>query len=170
MIAKIRKCHLRIQEFEVNAYAFGRQFAKIPDDERSTEEFTTSFWLSRDAYERVLRRLVLSSSDRIRWITGTVTGLRTDTKDISALSSVVVRIEAGNELDIPATLVVGEFAYLFCIHELLANFVHRLQRKVSGRSEMATANIDDVRKRGGIEKTQASIRSIMGQAQSVLQL
>ena len=71
------------------------------------------FWLSRDGYERVLRRLVLASSDRIRWVTGTVVGVKTDQKDPSKLSSVLIRSADNAEQEIQASMVIGGLCLVF---------------------------------------------------------
>lgn len=102
----ILKSH-RVQDYEVHAYVYGREFLKIPKSTDPNSKTPQCFWLSRDAYERLLRRLVLESSKRIRWMTGTVTNVNLDTKDASVLSSVTVRLPDGQERDIPAALVLG---------------------------------------------------------------
>ena len=79
-------------------------------------------FVSRDAYERILRRLVLSSSDRIQWITGTATGVRVASIDPSKLESVTVRLTDNTEEEIPAALVIGMcFFFLFCFVFLFNN-------------------------------------------------
>ena len=65
------------------------------------------FFLSRDGYERVLRRLVLKSSDRIKWFTGTVTGFTVNPEDISTISSVEIRRSDNRRNDVPTALVIG---------------------------------------------------------------
>lgn len=106
----------RIQEYEVNAYAFGRKFLRIPKNDRTNVENPQCFWLSRDAYERLLRRLVLDSSKRIRWMVGTAINVRTNPKDSSILSAVAVRLPDGTEQDVPATFVVGAARYPLIFH------------------------------------------------------
>lgn len=79
----------------------------MPKDGDYKAEIPQCFWLSRDSYERILRRLVLASSDRVRWMTGTVSGLHIDPQNPSILSAVSVRSPDGSEKIVPATLVVG---------------------------------------------------------------
>lgn len=65
------------------------------------------FFLSRDGYERVLRRLVLKSSDRIKWLTGTVTRFTVNPEDVSTISSVEIRGFDNRRIDVPTALVIG---------------------------------------------------------------
>ena len=72
---------------------------------------TDGFFMSREAYERMLRGLVRNYSDCIQWVTGTATGLgiskdARDTKDVRA-GSVTVRLVSGEEKEILSSLVVG---------------------------------------------------------------
>lgn len=67
--------------------------------------------MSRENYERLLRRLVRKSSGRIRWLAGTVIGLKM-ASDPSVIQSVSVRIRDGLERGIPASLVIGEYVSL----------------------------------------------------------
>lgn len=89
----------------MNAYVFGRQVLRLS----SLESSPRCFWLSREAYERILRRLVLGSSRRIRWLTGTAVGVHTSPNDLSVLSAVTVRLPDGTKQDVPASLVIGDY-------------------------------------------------------------
>lgn len=88
----------------MNAHVFGRKILRLSSLEISPPQ---CFWLSREAYERILRRLVLRSSGRIRWLTGTVVGVQPSPKDLSILSAVTVRLPDGTMQDTPAILVAG---------------------------------------------------------------
>ena len=96
-----------IQEYNLHGVAFGREFLKPPKNENPNAKGPECFFLSREAYECLLRRLVLGSSTRIYWVTGLATGVRLDHQDSSRLSSVTVRLPDGSEKDIKATLVIG---------------------------------------------------------------
>lgn len=89
----------------MNAYVFGREVLRLS----SLKSAPKCFWLSREAYERLLRRLVLGSSKRIRWLTGTVTGVSASPTDLSVLSAVSVRSSDSTVEEIPASLVIGAF-------------------------------------------------------------
>ena len=65
------------------------------------------FVISRESYERVLRGCVLKSSSRIKWITGTATGISVPQDDPDRVESVSIRIRPGEELTVPAALVIG---------------------------------------------------------------
>lgn len=111
----------RIQDYEVNTYSAGRQILRVHKEGDSTE-IPQCFWLSRDAYERLLRRLVLASSDRVHWMTGTVSRLQIDPKDSSLLSAITVRLLDGSEKIVPATFVIGALSYLHIYGRLLILF------------------------------------------------
>ena len=80
------------------------------NDTDTDDAFSDTLYLSREGYERLLRRLVLSSSPRIKWMTGTVTNVNTAVGDPTIISSVDVRSPSGLEQTIPAELVVGKFS------------------------------------------------------------
>lgn len=95
------------EDHETNLHTFGRKVWRISNNNHIKRETSQCFWLSRDSYERLLRRLVLKSSNRVRWITGTVTGFDANPKDLSILSSVTLRLPDGTEQKVPSTLVIG---------------------------------------------------------------
>lgn len=67
---------------------------------------------SRDSYERLLRKLVYQPGGRIRWETGTITGLRLfpPSNALKRIESVSVRYDdADTEYYIPASLVIGTY-------------------------------------------------------------
>ena len=73
-------------------------------------------FMSRESFEIVLRRLVRQhpSSTRLRWVTGTVTGFKSDEKDRNKISGVKVRGEQGEtDLEINGDLVIGEILTIF---------------------------------------------------------
>ena len=80
---------------------------KVPKPKYLAGDQVRSIFISRDAYERILRRLVLSFSNRIRWVTGTATSVLVAPKNPNVLESVTVRKPDNSEEVIPTTLVIG---------------------------------------------------------------
>lgn len=70
-------------------------------------KFADTLFLSRDGYECLLRRLVISNTPRIRWMTGTAVNVELADDDNTTISSVTVRSTDGSEQAVPASLVVG---------------------------------------------------------------
>ena len=70
------------------------------------------FFITRESYERVLRSCVLKSSPRIKWITGTATGISVSQDDPSRVESVSIRTRSGEEQTVPAALVIGSYLIL----------------------------------------------------------
>ena len=70
------------------------------------------FFITRESYERVLRNCVLKSSPRIKWITGTATGISVSQDDPSRVESVSIRTRSGEEQTVPAALVIGSYLIL----------------------------------------------------------
>lgn len=66
-----------------------------------------NFFFSRDAFERLLRRLVIEHSPRIQWLTGTAVNVAVAKDDANRLSSVTIRLPDGKERNLDAALVVG---------------------------------------------------------------
>lgn len=79
----------------------------IPRDEFPTGKIPKAFFMTREIYERLLRRLVLGRSKRIRWKVATATGVRVAPDDCKTISSVRIRTPDGVELDVSAALVIG---------------------------------------------------------------
>ena len=71
------------------------------------DDYPQCFFMSRELYERLLRRLVLGYSDRIRTKAATVTALNTAPGDPMTISSVTTRLADGTTEEIPASLVIG---------------------------------------------------------------
>ena len=65
------------------------------------------FYVTRETYERILRGFVLGSSTRIRWITGTATGISLSRDDRDRVDCVSIRTRSGDEITVPAALVIG---------------------------------------------------------------
>ena len=84
----------------------GTLFCPTVDQCTSNSQEIENFFMSRDAYERLLRGLVRKSSKRIKWISGTAIGVKTAPSDTSRVESVTIRTSNGIE-EIPGTLVVG---------------------------------------------------------------
>ena len=97
----------RVARSDVNLHCFRGRALRSPD---LIEGFPpeTSF-CTRETFERVLRRSVLMTCPKIRWITGSATGLQTSPEDVERISAISVRYTSSQEEIIPAALVVGEF-------------------------------------------------------------
>lgn len=108
---------------------------RIPFEDFENPGDVDGIFMSRENYERLLRRLVRESSRRIRWLTGTATGLKT-AENPSVIKSVMVRAHGGHEEEIRASLVIGERDAL----ELSGSSYRpsrRLHRPISSWTEMA---------------------------------
>ncbi|KAI5116397.1 hypothetical protein M0805_005865 [Coniferiporia weirii] len=103
---EVRNADGRIADYEMNVHAYGRPVMKLPRHEYPDGKYPQCFFMSREMYERLLRRLVVNSSKRIRWVAGTATGVSTASGDPSTLSSVTVRTSEGVEENIAAALVI----------------------------------------------------------------
>lgn len=108
---------------------------RIPFDHFEDPRDVDGIFMSRENYERLLRRLVRESSRRIRWLIGTATGLKT-AENSSVIKSVLVRVRSGQEEEIDASLVIGERDAIE-----LSGASHRpsrrLLRPISSGTEMA---------------------------------
>lgn len=89
---------------------------KVPTSFYPNGGVTDGFFMSREAYERMLRGLVRNFSNRIQWVTGTVTGLKAakDARQNGELrvESALVRLPNGEEQTISGSLVIGEFSLI----------------------------------------------------------
>lgn len=99
-------------------HSFGGHILRLPLQDYENKKDLDVFFITRDSYERILRRLVRNSSKRIRWMTGTATGLKT-VVDSSSVESVRVRTAEGRESEEPASLVVGKFSLLNALRQLI---------------------------------------------------
>lgn len=97
---------------------------KLPRHEYADGATPQCFFMSREAYERMLRGLVRSSSDRIKWKTGAVIGLKTTPGNATRLSSVTVRLPNGVEQDLQASLVVGAHKWSGPLTEAFISLMH----------------------------------------------
>lgn len=93
-----------IQEDELNVHLYGKKcfhsssLGGLPQ---------CLGFMSREGYEHLLYRLVLAFSKRMRWMSGTVTGVINSPEDLTVLSAVTARIPDGLAQEIPASLVIG---------------------------------------------------------------
>ncbi|PAV19108.1 hypothetical protein PNOK_0595200 [Pyrrhoderma noxium] len=94
----------RVAESDHNAYVFGKKILQTPLSEDGTRP--KSWFLSREALERLLRKLVLGNSPSIRWLAGTAKGLEVSKDNLDRVTGVEVRLPDNTEKVIPATLVV----------------------------------------------------------------
>ena len=97
-----------IADFEMNVHTRGRNILDMPKD-FAGDGRPKCFFMTRELYERLLRRLVCNYSKRIRWQTATVTELIVDSNDPGRLSAVKIRNPDATEQLIPASLVIGKF-------------------------------------------------------------
>lgn len=72
-------------------HSFGGHILRLPFQDYENKKDLDVFFITRDSYERILRRLVRNSSKRIRWMTGTATGLKT-VVDSSSVESSSIRL------------------------------------------------------------------------------
>ena len=100
-------CLLSIADYDTNVHVLGKRVLELPRDEFEEGKIPRCFFMSREMYERLLRRLVLKRTTRIRWKVATATELRVDATDPSNVSYVKVRNADGSEEDIPSSLVIG---------------------------------------------------------------
>lgn len=77
------------------------------DELKDPQEFE-EFFISREGYKRVLRSLVLESSERIRCMAGTAIGVTTAAENANRIDSVLIRTPSGGEMSAPAALVIGQ--------------------------------------------------------------
>ena len=84
----------------------------LPKEEFSDGKVPECFFMSREMFERLLRRLVLGYSKRIRTKIATATGINTVPGSPMTITSVTVRAADGVEETIPATLVIGMLTLL----------------------------------------------------------
>lgn len=106
----------KIVEAELNCYTWAGRVFRSSKHWYPDGDAPQIFACSRDAYERLLRSLVLNSSRRIRQVTGTVTGVKAFADDHTKIEKAVVSKSDSDGvklLEIPAALVVGEFITSF---------------------------------------------------------
>lgn len=107
-----------------NVHVFGGQIMKLPRNEYADGATPQCFFMSREAYERMLRGLVRSSSERIKWMTGAVIGLQTTPGNETRLRSFAVRLPNGVEQDLQASLVVGAHKRSGLLIEAFISLMH----------------------------------------------
>ncbi|KLO08762.1 hypothetical protein SCHPADRAFT_944175 [Schizopora paradoxa] len=118
----------RIGPMEMNVYSSAGLLYRSPKIMYPNGNVPEMFFCSRDAYERLLRHLVVESSNRIRRMAGTAVGLKTDDMDVTSVKSVTVSPSDGSKtVDISAALVVdcsggtqAGFKWLKKIHSTLS--------------------------------------------------
>ena len=89
---------------------------KLPRGDYPDGKIPQCFFISRESYERMLRGLVMDSSNRIKWMIGTATGLKMVPGEKAKIDSVTVRLPTGEERDLKSSLVVGMCSYKVEIH------------------------------------------------------
>ena len=102
-------CTYRIRREASNAFIDGIYNSTFDSD-------NDTLYATRDTFERVLRRLMHKPGGRIRWISGTVTGLqKSEVVGENRVKSVSIRMESNEEQVIPASLVVGQLSISFSL-------------------------------------------------------
>lgn len=124
----------------MNTYAFGKQILRLPREDFSAGKIPKAFFMTREIYERLLRRLVLGRSKRIRWQVATAIGLCVSPDDCRTVSSVKIRTTDGVESDVPVTLFIGTL--LSAIIDYLLIVTPRLHGRDSGGLQMAAADCE----------------------------
>lgn len=87
-------------------HSFGGHILRLPPQNKKDKD---GIFITRDSYERILRHLVRKSSKRVRWMTGTATGLKT-VVDSSSVESVLVRSAEGGETEVLRWLLVSSLS------------------------------------------------------------
>ncbi|EJD02944.1 uncharacterized protein FOMMEDRAFT_134111 [Fomitiporia mediterranea MF3/22] len=101
---EIRKMNGRTGNSDHCAHLFDTKLMRPPRG--ADGSCLQNLYLSRESFERLLRRLVVRCSPRIRWMVGTAKSVDTVQGDTNTLSSVTVRLPDNSEQTIPAALVV----------------------------------------------------------------
>ncbi|KAI5119728.1 hypothetical protein M0805_008658 [Coniferiporia weirii] len=105
----IKQADGRIADGDYGVQVCGRTLP-FPYEEYAPGKSPQGFFITRESYERLLRRLVMGSSKRIRWVVGTAVGVQAkasrEGSEHDILESVQVRQPDGTEVHIRATLVV----------------------------------------------------------------
>ena len=71
-------------------------------------KYPECIFMTRESFELALRNLVTTHSSRLRWVTGTVTGLKAHEGDINKVQAAIVRDEnSGHEHKLEADLIIG---------------------------------------------------------------
>ena len=105
---ELRKRDGRIGDMELNVFSCAGLFYRNPKVMYPKGNVPEMFYCSREGYERLLRYLVVKSSNRIRRMAGTAIGLKTDDIDVTKIKSVTVAPSDGSKaVDVPAALVIG---------------------------------------------------------------
>ncbi|KAL5511076.1 hypothetical protein ACEPAH_4291 [Sanghuangporus vaninii] len=104
---EIRRVDGRIAKAEYNLQVSDNpNLIHMPEVVYPNQNYAQCFFVTRESYERILRRLVTGYSNRIRWVVGTATGLIVDEHDPATITSVAVRTDSETEMTIPASLVI----------------------------------------------------------------
>ena len=101
---------LRCRAATYNIHVDGILVDHVPYYDYPNGKVPDIFFTTRDTLERTLRRLLYEPGGRIRWITGTVTGLNSVRNRVE---SVTIRSGEKNEEEIvPVSLFVGQLKVL----------------------------------------------------------
>lgn len=101
---EVKALGARVQKTEYNTHVAGVQ---IPSPEGNTEE---TVYISRAAYETVVRKLTKQSCSNIKFLNGMVLGVKPSAYDPSKIGSVQVRLNgsenAARTINVPSALLV----------------------------------------------------------------
>lgn len=93
----------RIGPHQYNIHYLGEKILQAP--KLSDGRYPLSFFLSREALERMVRRLFLKDRPSIRWMSGVVKGVDTAEDDLDRLTSVTVCLTDNSEITVAASLI-----------------------------------------------------------------
>ncbi|KLO08766.1 hypothetical protein SCHPADRAFT_944179 [Schizopora paradoxa] len=137
----------RIGEAEMNSYTCSGRFFRSPRVWYPNGRAPEMFVCSREAYERLLRFLVVKYSSRIRRIAGTVTGIKPYADDPQKIESAIVSQSSPtgvNTSEVSAALVVdctgGTQAGFKWVKKLYSKSVH--QEEDPGRWKSLVTSYD----------------------------
>ena len=100
------RCH-RIELAEYNLRRSGVSL-ETPTYDYPDGKYPECIFMTRESFELALRNLVTTHSSRLRWVTGTVTGLKAHEGDINKVQAAIVRDEnSGHEHKLEADLIIG---------------------------------------------------------------
>ncbi|KAL5529778.1 hypothetical protein ACEPAG_5765 [Sanghuangporus baumii] len=104
---EIRRIDGRITKAEYNLQVSDNpKLLHLPEVVYPDQNYAQCFFVTRESYERILRRLVTGYSNRLRWVVGTVTGIIADECDPATVTSVTVRTDSEAQMIIRSSLVI----------------------------------------------------------------
>lgn len=83
-----------------------------PDPFRGDPDAPKTLWITREALETLLRRLLVDSRPNVTFVTGAVTGFERNEGDASRLKGVRIESVEGGAKTVEGAFVVGAFLFL----------------------------------------------------------